>query len=183
MRNRRLAAVLAGALLAGSLTAGAGVALATADRDAAPAAAQAAPRADASRTVDLLGSLGEVTSRVNDLVSSAKRGGAVAQAQQNAGALGDAAQQLSAKVGRQAGQGVPARGKGGARAAAALPSVDDVIGKLKGHVQDLLTALQKNDQKAVSDAIQQIADDAVALVKAVLAALGVALPALPAAAS
>ncbi|MGA5701584.1 hypothetical protein [Peterkaempfera bronchialis] len=181
MRNRRLAAVIAGALLAGSLTAGAGVAIATADRDEAPGPAPVAPaphaRTDAARTLDVLSSLGTVTHRVNDLVVAAKRGSGTTEAQQSASALGNAAEELAAKVGKSAGQGVPDRHQRTTRDRVAIPTVEQAIAALRTDVQALLAALRANDPAAAAKAVEAVARDTVALVKAILAALDA--PALP----
>ncbi|WP_055586669.1 hypothetical protein [Peterkaempfera griseoplana] len=201
MRNRRLAAVLTGALLAGTLTAGAGVAIATADRKPAPVSGPAAPggpnhanrpspsgRTDAVRTVDVLASLGNVTRGVRDLVSNARRGADTAEVQQNATQLGNAAQELLDKAGarpsKPAGQGMPTREGGGLHGRASGPSVEQAVTELKKQVRALLSAVRSQDQGSLAKVVESVASSLIDLVRAVVDAVdtpvAAAVPAGPA---
>ncbi|WP_377270542.1 hypothetical protein [Peterkaempfera sp. SMS 1(5)a] len=202
MRNRRLAAVLTGALLAGTLTAGAGVAIATADRGPAPAPRPSAPggpsgpnrpvasnRTDAVRTVDVLASLGNVTRGVRDLVTNAKRGADTAEVQQNATELGNAAQELLDKAGakpsRPAGQGMPTRDRNGVQGRTSGPTVQQAVAELKKQVRALLSTVRSEDQGgALEKVVDSIASSLIDLVRAVIDAVdspvSTAVPAGPA---
>lgn len=178
MRNRRLATLLTGALLTGSLIAGAGFALATADDAAAPVAAAAAPaaplKADAGKTVDVLASLGTVTRRVGDLVSSANRKAGITEVRDRATTLGSAAEALQAAV---KSIGTPSAAQhSDHRDVAGVPTVDEAVAALKRDVQALLTAIQANDPAAISAAINSIARDTFDLVRAIIASLDGARP-------
>lgn len=187
MRNRRLAALLTGALLAGSLTAGASVALASADRAPAPRPAPASPapggpgtagRADAARTVEVLGTLGDVTRGVDQLVSAARRGAGNSQMQQTATALGNAAQQLveMASSSRPGPSGQSRPGRGSRAVPGKDRSVDDSVAALKRSVRTLLASTDGNDQGGLEKAVSDIAASVVDVVKAVLDAIGGQLP-------
>ncbi|MFJ6211730.1 hypothetical protein ACIQGZ_00030 [Streptomyces sp. NPDC092296] len=210
MRNRRFAAVITGALLAGSLTAGAGVALATADRDTVPVPAPVAPtpgaeapaapgtpadpadpvgpatssKFDPAVTVDALGTLGDVTRGVRDLVGAARNGAGIDDVRQSASALGSAAAELLARTAGPAGRGGPSaahRDTDGSDAPRAT-TIEDALSALRQDVQALLAAVRASDADGVPAAIEAIARDTVDLVRTVVLSLDTPRPAdIPAA--